>query len=159
MSRKRTHAPHALSVDDVAYARSLLIHEDAQVLVFDKPAGLPVQGGSGVTRSLEDLLAAFAKSNGKRPRLVHRLDREAVAAHFAAQGVNDLHFISAQGGDGTGALLAAAKTRLMELEALEQQTIAGDASPSAAGQADEPVHPPASASNISDDPSSPILPA
>lgn len=53
-----------------------LIHEDAHIIVFDKPAGLAVQGGSGVTQSLEDLLAAFARSNGKRPRLVHRLDRE-----------------------------------------------------------------------------------
>lgn len=56
--------------------RSFLIHEDAHVLAFDKPAGLPVQGGSGVTQSLESLLTHFAKSNGKAPRLVHRLDRE-----------------------------------------------------------------------------------
>ncbi len=69
------HEP-AISPEDSAYIRSLLIHEDAYILVFNKPAGLPVQGGSGVTRSLEHLLAAFAKSNGKRPRLVHRLDRE-----------------------------------------------------------------------------------
>jgi tRNA pseudouridine32 synthase/23S rRNA pseudouridine746 synthase len=85
MSRKHTHAPYALSAEDLAYARSLLIHEDPQVLVFDKPAGLPVQGGSGVTRSLEDLLAAFAKSNGKRPRLVHRLDRETSGVIVAAR--------------------------------------------------------------------------
>ncbi len=31
---------------------------------------------SGVTKSLDSLLDAFAKSNGKRPKLVHRLDRE-----------------------------------------------------------------------------------
>jgi len=58
------------------YARSLLIHEGASILVFNKPSGPAVQGGTGIGRSLEDLLAAFAKSNGKRPRLVHRLDRE-----------------------------------------------------------------------------------
>ncbi len=55
------------------------------MLVFNKPAGLAVQGGSGVTRSLEDLLAAFAKSNGKRPRLVHRLDRETSGIIVAAR--------------------------------------------------------------------------
>lgn len=65
-----------LSPQEIDHARTLLIHEDAHVLVFNKPAGLAVQGGSGVSRSLEDLLAAFARSNGKRPRLVHRLDRE-----------------------------------------------------------------------------------
>jgi RluA family pseudouridine synthase len=55
------------------------------LLAFNKPAGLAVQGGSGVTQSLEDLLAAFAKSNGKRPRLVHRLDRETTGVIIAAR--------------------------------------------------------------------------
>lgn len=75
----------SLSAEDVAFARSLLMHEDAHVLGFNKPAGLAVQGGSGVTRSLEDLLAAFAKSNGKTPRLVHRLDRETSGVIIAAR--------------------------------------------------------------------------
>lgn len=77
--------PAAISDADARYARSLLIHEDAHILVFNKPSGLAVQGGSGVVRSLEDLLAAFAKSNGKRPRLVHRLDRETSGVIVAAR--------------------------------------------------------------------------
>ncbi len=44
-----------------------------------------MQGGSGVTQSLETLLVAFAKSNGKRPRLVHRLDRETSGVIVAAR--------------------------------------------------------------------------
>lgn len=64
----------ALSADAAALARSLLIHEDKSVLGFNKPSGLASQGGGGVGQSLDDLLWAFAKSNGKRPRLVHRLD-------------------------------------------------------------------------------------
>lgn len=74
-----------LTKADTEYARSLLAYEDAHVLVFNKPAGLAVQGGSGVTRSLEDLLGAFAKSNGKRPRLVHRLDRDTSGIIVAAR--------------------------------------------------------------------------
>lgn len=74
-----------LSPEQQSYARSLVLHEDAHVLVFNKPSGLAVQGGSGVTLSLEDLLAAFAKSNGKRPRLVHRLDRETSGLIVAAR--------------------------------------------------------------------------
>ena len=42
------------------FVRSLLLYEDAHILVFDKPSGLAVQGGAGVALSLEDLLAAFA---------------------------------------------------------------------------------------------------
>ena len=34
--------------EDVAYIRSLVIHEDAGVIVFNKPSGLAVQGGGGV---------------------------------------------------------------------------------------------------------------
>ncbi len=83
-----------LSDDDVAYARALLIDEDAHLLVFNKPAGLAVQGGSGVTRSLEDLLAAFAKSNGKRPRLVHRLDRDTSGVIVAARTKPAAAFLS-----------------------------------------------------------------
>lgn len=64
------------------------------MLVFDKPAGLAVQGGSGVTRSLEHLLGAFAKSNGKRPRLVHRLDRETSGVIAAARTKPAAAFLS-----------------------------------------------------------------
>lgn len=68
-----------------AFAHTLVIHEDAHIIAFNKPSGLAVQGGSGVTRSLEDLLAVFAKSNGKQPRLVHRLDRDTSGVIIAAR--------------------------------------------------------------------------
>lgn len=92
MSRNR--AVPELSRENQAYARSLLIHEDAAVMVFNKPAGLAVQGGSGVDLSLETLLAAFAKSNGKRPRLVHRLDRETSGVIVAARTKPAAAFLS-----------------------------------------------------------------
>jgi tRNA pseudouridine32 synthase/23S rRNA pseudouridine746 synthase len=81
----RPAPPSAGETPPMHEARSFLLHEDAHILVFNKPSGLAVQGGSGVTRSLEDLLAAFAKSNGKRPRLVHRLDRETSGLIVAAR--------------------------------------------------------------------------
>lgn len=80
---------------DAALARSLVVHEDAHVIAFNKPSGLAVQGGSGVARSLEDLLAAFAKSNGKQPRLVHRLDRETSGVIIAARTKPAAAFFSA----------------------------------------------------------------
>lgn len=83
-----------ITPQDAAYARSLVIHEDAALIAFNKPAGLAVQGGSGVTRSLEDLLAAFAKSNGKQPRLVHRLDRETSGVIVAARTKPAAAFLS-----------------------------------------------------------------
>ena len=85
----------ALTNAEIDYARSLLAYEDAHVLVFNKPAGLAVQGGSGVARSLDDLLGAFAKSNGKRPRLVHRLDRDTSGIIVAARTKPAAAFLSA----------------------------------------------------------------
>ncbi len=63
-----------ISDADRAFVRSLLIHEDDDVLAFNKPPGLAVQTAGGRGQSLDFLLWAFAKSNGKRPRLVHRID-------------------------------------------------------------------------------------
>ncbi len=65
--------PH-ISPDDDAFIRSLIVYEDEDIIAFNKPSGLPVQDGRGIDRSLDSLLPAFARSNGKRPRLVHRLD-------------------------------------------------------------------------------------
>jgi RluA family pseudouridine synthase len=56
--------------------RAFLLYEDAHVLAFDKPAGLSVQGGSGIEISLDAMLAAFTDRKGRQPRLAHRLDRE-----------------------------------------------------------------------------------
>lgn len=54
----------------------MLLYEDAKVFVFNKPAGLAVQGGSGVTRHVDDMLEAWRNKKGEKPRLVHRLDRD-----------------------------------------------------------------------------------
>ncbi|MBO0902494.1 RluA family pseudouridine synthase [Jiella sonneratiae] len=54
----------------------MLIYEDDKVLVFNKPAGLAVQGGSGVTRHVDGMLEAWRNRKGEKPRLVHRIDRD-----------------------------------------------------------------------------------
>ena len=60
---------------DVAFARSLVLYEDDEVLVLNKPAGLAVQGGTKTTRHVDGLLGAWGEGL-TRPRLVHRLDRD-----------------------------------------------------------------------------------
>lgn len=61
---------------DAEYLRSLVLHEDRDVLVINKPHGLAVQGGSGTERHVDGMLAALAGPDGEKPRLVHRLDRD-----------------------------------------------------------------------------------
>ena len=53
-----------------------ILYEDPKVFVLDKPSGLAVQGGSGVTRSVDSMLEALRNAKGEKPRLVHRLDRD-----------------------------------------------------------------------------------
>lgn len=54
----------------------MLLHEDERVFVLNKPAGLAVQGGSGVVRHIDKMLEAWTNKKGEKPRLVHRLDRD-----------------------------------------------------------------------------------
>lgn len=65
----------AISSRDAAYARSLVLYEDDEVLVLNKPAGLAVQGGTKTTQHVDRLLSAWGEGL-ERPRLVHRLDRD-----------------------------------------------------------------------------------
>jgi len=74
-----------LTPDEIAFIRSRVIFEDATIIAFDKPAGLSSQGGRIPAATLDDLLTAFAKPNGKRPRLVHRLDRDTSGVILAAK--------------------------------------------------------------------------
>ncbi len=68
-----TEAPAASGNNELK--RHLILEDDA-VLVFNKPAGLAVQGGSGLTKHVDVLLEAWRDRKGQKPRLVHRLDRE-----------------------------------------------------------------------------------
>ena len=73
---KAERPPVTLSPDEIAWVRSMVIHEDEHILVLNKPSGLSSQGGRGQVHTLDELMWAFAKSSGNRPRLIHRLDRD-----------------------------------------------------------------------------------
>jgi 23S rRNA pseudouridine955/2504/2580 synthase len=72
----RPRNPLSGGASDEDVLRSILLHEDDEVYVFNKPAGLAVQGGSGLTRHVDAMLAALTDRKGQKPRLVHRLDRD-----------------------------------------------------------------------------------
>jgi 23S rRNA pseudouridine955/2504/2580 synthase len=64
-----------LSDRDIAFAHSLVLYEDEEVLALNKPSGLAVQGGTKTTKHIDRLLSAWGEGMD-RPRLVHRLDRD-----------------------------------------------------------------------------------
>lgn len=78
---------------DAAFLRELILYEDDDLYVFNKPHGLAAQGGTGTTRHMDGLLKNLPNNKGEAPRLVHRLDRDtsgclvvaktrAAASHF-----------------------------------------------------------------------------
>ena len=70
-------APHP-AVDPATRTEleAMVLFRDAELIVLDKPQGLPTQGGPGIRRHLDGMLEALREPGGERPRLVHRLDRE-----------------------------------------------------------------------------------
>ena len=95
--------PPAIDPHTARDLQRLVIHRDDHVLVLNKPHGLPVQGGPGITDHLDALLDALRFGAPDRPRLVHRLDRDTSGALLLART------------PGTAAKLAAAfRTRAVE---------------------------------------------
>jgi len=55
---------------------AMILYQDDHLMVLDKPYGLPVQGGPGISRHVDGMLEGLRLPGGDRPRLVHRLDRD-----------------------------------------------------------------------------------
>ncbi|WP_208541338.1 MULTISPECIES: RluA family pseudouridine synthase [Bartonella] len=62
--------------DKLAILEKMLLYKDPKIFVLNKPAGLAVQGGSGLTCHIDGMLEVWRNKKGEKPRLVHRLDRE-----------------------------------------------------------------------------------
>jgi len=64
---------------------AMVLYEDEAVVVLNKPFGLAVQGGSGLTQHLDAMLEAWRSEKGQKPRLVHRLDRDTTGVLVVAR--------------------------------------------------------------------------
>ncbi|XP_042499558.1 RNA pseudouridine synthase 4, mitochondrial [Macadamia integrifolia] len=65
------------SEDEISYIRSLELYKDPAIIVINKPCGMPVQGGIGIKKSLDEIAATCLRYDySEPPRLVHRLDRD-----------------------------------------------------------------------------------
>ncbi len=82
----RPPAPNSPRAEgDLAFLRSLILYEDQDMMVLNKPFGLAVQGGSGTTRHVDGLLEAMRDKDGQKPRLVHRLDKDTAGCLIIAK--------------------------------------------------------------------------
>lgn len=66
-----------ISKADAKMIQDAVIFRDEHLIVLNKPAGLPSQGGSGQgTRHVDGLTEALKFGYKDRPKLVHRLDKD-----------------------------------------------------------------------------------
>ncbi|WP_010183292.1 RluA family pseudouridine synthase [Sphingomonas sp. PAMC 26605] len=89
---KRERPP--LSDDEIAFAREMVIHRDAQVIVLNKPPGLATQGGTKTIEHVDGLLDALQDDLEGRPKLVHRLDKDTSGALVIARTARAAGFLS-----------------------------------------------------------------
>lgn len=65
-----------ISDADTRMMRGAVIYRDDHIIALNKPPGLPVQGGSKLTRHVDGLADALRFELTEKPRLVHRLDKD-----------------------------------------------------------------------------------
>lgn len=69
--------PAGISAADAKMIQAAVLYKDEHLIVLNKPAGLPSQGGSGQGERHVDALAEALKFGYKdKPKLVHRLDKD-----------------------------------------------------------------------------------
>lgn len=85
----------AVTPDRARWIESRVLLEAPEFLVLDKPAGLAVHGGSGVSLGAIELLRT-ARAGGPELSLVHRLDRETSGCLLVAKRASALRHLHAQ---------------------------------------------------------------
>ncbi|WP_338114144.1 RluA family pseudouridine synthase [Thiorhodococcus mannitoliphagus] len=85
----------------LAQLGTAVLYEDERLLVIDKPSGLAVHGGSGLSYGLIESLRQLRP--GRELELVHRLDRETSGCLVVSKrrsALRELHRIIREGGMG-----------------------------------------------------------
>ena len=82
------------SLSDLEKLRKCIIYNDADIVVFNKPAGLAVQGGTGIKKSVDKMAAALFPYD--KISLVHRIDRETSGLLVVAKNQKAAQSLAAQ---------------------------------------------------------------
>jgi 23S rRNA pseudouridine955/2504/2580 synthase len=84
----------AVADDRLDWLNERILYEDQRLLVLDKPAGLAVHGGSGVSLGCIEALRAL-RGESKELELVHRLDRSTSGCLLVAKRRSALRILHA----------------------------------------------------------------
>jgi len=91
---KKVENGENFSLSDLEKLRNCIIHDDDDIVVFNKPAGLAVQGGTGIKKSIDKMAAALFPYD--KISLVHRIDRETSGLLVVAKNQKAAQDLSAQ---------------------------------------------------------------
>jgi len=92
--RRMTESGERFSMSDLEHLRQCIIHNDADIVAFNKPAGLATQGGTGIRKSLDKMAAALFPFDTML--LVHRLDKETSGLIVMAKNQRAAQILSAE---------------------------------------------------------------
>lgn len=92
VARKKTESGNVFSLADLEALRKCIVHNDKDVVVFNKPAGLAVQGGTGIRKSVDKMAAALFPYD--KISLVHRLDKETSGLLVVAKNQRAAQFLA-----------------------------------------------------------------
>jgi 23S rRNA pseudouridine955/2504/2580 synthase len=83
---KKAEGGDKFTLGDLETLRKCIIHDDDDIVVFNKPAGMAVQGGTSIKKSVDKMAAALFPYS--KVSLVHRLDRETSGILVVAKSQN-----------------------------------------------------------------------
>ena len=90
----KSEAGDKFSLSDLEILRKCIVHNDDDIVVFNKPAGLAVQGGTGIRKSVDKMAAALFPYD--KIALVHRLDKETSGLLVVAKNQRAAQSLSTQ---------------------------------------------------------------
>jgi len=96
---KKTESGNRFSLSDLEKLRKCIIHDDEDIVIFNKPAGLAVQGGTGISKSVDKMAAELFPYD--KISLVHRLDKETSGVLIVAKTQNSAQILAKEFQDRT----------------------------------------------------------
>lgn len=79
-----------VSESDKEWIKSLIIWEDKELIVINKPQGIAVQGGTSIKRHIDSIMRAY----NPEARLVHRIDKDTSGILVMAKTVKMAQYLS-----------------------------------------------------------------
>ena len=92
--RSKTKSITNVSDHDIELFLESVIYKDDHVIAINKPAGLAVQGGSGVSKHVDAMLNSIQFEMKERPKLIHRLDKDTSGVLLLARSAQAASFLT-----------------------------------------------------------------